>query len=60
MTPEYRKIVIEFAYYDKNIDRTVYSAKLIDKDDKIVYSGHVYEKDIGSTVNDFLKRDMKY
>jgi len=60
MTPEYRKIVIEFAYYDKNIDRTVYSAELIDKDDKVVYSGHVYEKDIGSTVSDFLKRDMKY
>lgn len=60
MTPEYRKIIIEFAYYDKNIDRTVYSAELIDKDDKVVYSGHLYEKDIGSTVSDFLKRDMKY
>lgn len=60
MTPEYRKIVVEFVYYDKNIDRSVYSVKLLDKDDKAVYDGNVFEKDVVKTVGTFMNRDMKY
>lgn len=60
MTPEYRKIIVEFVYYDKNIDRSVYSVKLLDKDDKTVYDGNIYEKDVAEAVCTFMNRDMKY
>lgn len=56
---DYRRIEIEFSYYNKNLDETVYTVTLLDCHDSIIVSGHIREKDINDTVNELLKKPIK-
>lgn len=59
MKSEYRRVEIEFAYYSKNLDRTVYTVTLFDHNDEVVTSGHVCDKDVDSVVNTLLRQPME-
>ena len=53
----YKKITIEFAHYNKNLDRTAYTIEMRDENDKLLCGCNADEKDIPAIVKKFIEVD---